>query len=80
MLLARQYRPRHTGETHREYVEDLSARGLDERARRVADIHERARYAGRVDRETADEAISLVDAMVRERTPAVGGIRRRFGG
>jgi transglutaminase-like putative cysteine protease len=75
-LLGRQYRPRRSGETQREYVAALADQDLDERARRVAEIHERAHYAGDVDRETADEAIALVDAMVRERTPVVGWVRR----
>jgi transglutaminase-like putative cysteine protease len=75
-LLAREYRKRRPGETHREYVEALAASDLDERARRVAEIHERAHYAGDVDRETADEAIALVDELVGERTPVIGWVRR----
>jgi hypothetical protein len=46
---------------------------------RVAEIHERARYAGSADRAAADEAVELVNAMVRERTPVLGAIRRRRG-
>lgn len=75
-LLAREFRPRDPGETHREYVDRLADRGLDDRAKRVFEIHERARYAGSVDTEAADEAVGLVNAMVKERTPLVGRIRR----
>ncbi|MEF8853088.1 MAG: transglutaminaseTgpA domain-containing protein [Haloarculaceae archaeon] len=60
-LLEQRYRPRRPGETPRQY---LAAIGADERARTVATIRERARYAGDVTREEADEAVSLVDDLV----------------
>jgi transglutaminase-like putative cysteine protease len=72
LLLSERYRPRDTGETRREYVDALEARGLDDRAARVFEIHERARHAGSVDRETADEAVRLVDGLVADRTPLPG--------
>jgi hypothetical protein len=37
---------------------------VDKRAAQVAAIRERARYAGQVTREEADEAVSLVDDIV----------------
>ena len=74
LLLAERYRPRRTGETRREYVDALEMRGLDDRAARVLEIHERARHAGSVDRETADETVRLVDALVADRTPLLGRI------
>jgi transglutaminase-like putative cysteine protease len=79
MILAKRYRERRPGETHRDYIADLSKRDLDDRAVRVAEIHERARYAGSADQAAADEAVELVNAMVRERTPVLGAIRRRRG-
>jgi len=60
-VLGERYRPREPGETTRQY---LAAIGADERARAVSDIRERARYAGSVSREEADEAISTVDEIV----------------
>ena len=60
-LLERRHRERHPGETVRAYLDAIDA---DERARRVATIRERARYAGTVDRAAADEAIDLVDELV----------------
>ena len=76
LLLAERYRPRETGETRRAYRDDLEDRGLDERAARVFAIHERARHAGTVDRETADEAVDLVDDLVGEQTTLLGRFRR----
>jgi len=64
-LLSRQYRERRPGETSRAY---LAAIGADERARRVGEINERARYAGQVSDDEAAEAISLVDELVAERS------------
>ncbi|PSQ15970.1 transglutaminase [Halobacteriales archaeon QS_8_69_26] len=78
LLLAREHRPRRPGETPREYVDTLSAFGIDPAVREVAEIHEQARYAGRADREDADEAIRLVDRLVRERTPVIGSVYRRL--
>ena len=56
-LLARAHRERRADETVREYLQAVRA---DERARRVAAIRERARYAGEVTPEMAAEARSLV--------------------
>jgi len=67
VLLAQQYRPRRPGETPRQYLDAVDA---DERARRVAHIHERAQYAGTVTREEADEAVGLVDELVPRRPTA----------
>ncbi|WP_123537995.1 transglutaminaseTgpA domain-containing protein [Halosimplex salinum] len=60
-LLAERHRPRRPEETPRQY---LAAIGADERATQVAYVRERARYAGQVTREEADEAVSLVDEIV----------------
>ncbi|WEL22068.1 transglutaminase domain-containing protein [Halorhabdus sp. BNX81] len=60
-LLERRHRKRHPGETVRHYLDAVDA---DERARRVATIRERARYADTVDRDAADEAVELVDELV----------------
>ncbi|PSQ26786.1 transglutaminase [Halobacteriales archaeon QS_9_67_15] len=60
-VLAERHRPRRPGETPRQYLASI---GADERAAQVATIRERARYAGRVTREEADEAVSLVDDIV----------------
>ncbi len=76
LLLGEEYRPRQPGETRREYVAYLESRNVDPRVSRVAEIHERARHAGDVDRETADEAVALVDEMVGERTPLLRRFRR----
>jgi hypothetical protein len=74
-LLAREYRPRRPGETPREYVETLSLAGLDDRAKRVARLRERARYGDGVSRDEADEAVAVVDELVAERTPVLGRLR-----
>ncbi|WP_458186897.1 transglutaminase TgpA family protein [Haladaptatus sp. NG-WS-4] len=63
--LAQRHRQRRPGETPREYIAALSHVGVDERARRVGTLYERARYAGEVTGEQADEAVSLVDDIVR---------------
>ncbi|WP_458206864.1 transglutaminase TgpA family protein [Haladaptatus sp. NG-SE-30] len=68
--LARKHRERRPGETPREYIAALSHVGVDERAQRVGTLYERARYAGEVTSEQADEAVSLVNDIVR-------GSRRR---
>ena len=60
-VLAERHRPRRPEETPRQY---LAAIGADERAAQVAAVRERAKYAGRVTREEADEAVDLVDDMV----------------
>ena len=65
LLLSRR-RPRRPGETPRQYVAAFGST-VDERARRVVELHERASYAGTtVSREEADEAIRCVDELVRE--------------
>jgi hypothetical protein len=76
LLLARRYRERRTGETPREYVDALAVSGLDKRARTVFETYERAKYAGSVDRERADEAVALVDEFVAESTPLLRRLRR----
>ncbi|MFC4439631.1 MULTISPECIES: transglutaminase TgpA family protein [Natrialbaceae] len=74
-LLAREYRPRRRAESSRQYLAALSAEeAVDPRAKRVAEAYERATYGGGVDREAADEAITTVDELARERLP----ILRRF--
>ncbi len=61
--LERRWRPRRPGETPRQYLGATD----DDRAARLAALYERARYADRVDRTAADEAVSLADAIVGER-------------
>ena len=70
-LLAAEYRQRRPGETPREYLSAID--GLDERARRVGELHERVRYAGRADEGIAEEAVSLVDDLVTERQDLLSG-------
>lgn len=65
--LSTRYREREPGETPREYLDDLAASGADARIRRVGEIHQRSRYAGRVTRSAADEARRLVEDVVRGR-------------
>jgi transglutaminase-like putative cysteine protease len=71
-LLERRYRPRRRDETPRQYLDSLSHRGLDERARDVLRTYELAHYRGSVSREQADRAVAQVSALVREGTPVVG--------
>lgn len=61
-LLQRNHRPRRSGETRMQYV--LAVGGED--AQRLAEIHERAVYAGDPSRELADEAIEIVDEQVQK--------------
>ena len=56
------YRSRHPDETVRQYLDAIDA---DKRVREVAEIRERARYAGQIDDEAADRAVSIVDDIVR---------------
>jgi transglutaminase-like putative cysteine protease len=63
--LSRKHRKRRSGETPREYITSLSHVGVDERSRRVGTLYEKARYAGEVTRDNADEAVSLVNDIVR---------------
>jgi hypothetical protein len=75
-LLEREYRPRRTGETPRTYLRSLSRVGLGDEAIRVGEAYERARYGDGVSRSEADEAVAVVDRLVRASTPVVG---RLFG-
>jgi transglutaminase-like putative cysteine protease len=61
-LLARERRPRRTGETSRRYLRSLG----DRDAMRVGELYEQALYAGRVDRASADEAVERVDDLVKK--------------
>ncbi|MEY7850132.1 transglutaminaseTgpA domain-containing protein [Natrarchaeobius sp. A-rgal3] len=77
-LLAREYRPRRADESAREYISALEARpggdvASDLQVRTVLECYERAVYGGGVDREDADEAIRIVDRLVRNRLPVIGG-------
>lgn len=71
------YRPRRPGETRRKYHRLFSMTHEDERADRLFEICERARYAGEVDRERADEAIELADAIVGDTVRLGGRLIRR---
>ncbi|WP_435180357.1 transglutaminase TgpA family protein [Halorussus sp. AFM4] len=71
-LLAREHRERRPGETPREYLASIGGADLDDRIERVGAIHERVRYAEDADRGLADEAVSLVDELVRERASLLG--------
>jgi hypothetical protein len=62
--LERRHRPRRPGETHRQYLDALGS-GADARVRRVFALYERCRYGGEVTRAEADEAVALVDEVVR---------------
>nr|WP_279587155.1 transglutaminase domain-containing protein [Halobacterium sp. R2-5] len=62
-VLERQYRERANGETVREFLADVRA---DDRARRVAALRERARYAGRADADDAAEAKRLARSLAGE--------------
>jgi transglutaminase-like putative cysteine protease len=73
-LLADEYRERESGETPREYLAALRSRyDVDDRAERVGTIYERVRYAGATDDGLADEAVSLVDELVRDQRGLLGG-------
>ena len=60
LLLERRHRPRRDGETVRQYLDAIDA---GPRARRVAELRERARYAGDVSKTAAEEAVSLVESI-----------------
>ena len=68
----REYRQREPGETPRQYVDGVVRRGLDERARAVADAYEQAHYGNGVPEETAADTVTTVDRLVRSRIPVVG--------
>ncbi|MCT9095461.1 DUF3488 and transglutaminase-like domain-containing protein [Haloarchaeobius sp. HME9146] len=76
LLLERKYRPRRAKESPRRYISRLSVSGLDARAERVGELHEKAVYGPGVSQAEADEAVELVDAIVRSQTPLL----RRFAG
>jgi transglutaminase-like putative cysteine protease len=57
------------GETAREFAARVGPDGDDQRARRLATLHERARYGGGVTAEEADEAVALADELVSDRPP-----------
>ena len=59
--------PRRPGETAREFAARVGGEGPDERARRLATLHERARYGGGVAAEEATEAVELADGLVADR-------------
>jgi hypothetical protein len=63
-VLSRQARPRADGETVRQYAEAVG----DHRARQVARLYERATYAGSISETEADEAVSLADTVVSNRS------------
>ncbi len=60
ILLERAYRPRRTGETVTEYIEDIDPPAA---ARRVVAIREQARYGEEVTVADADEAVARVDQL-----------------
>ncbi|WP_265109128.1 transglutaminase TgpA family protein [Halosolutus halophilus] len=74
-LLGHQYRPRRRSESRRQYLAALRTEhdDLDPRTARVVRTYERATYGEGVDRETADAAMGIVDDLVRDRLPALGG-------
>jgi len=63
-LLASRHRPRRDGETPRQYFTAVDA---DERAERVRELYERARYGGTATERDADEAVEVVDGVTRGR-------------
>jgi transglutaminase-like putative cysteine protease len=71
VVLERRHGPRLPGETRREYRRRLSG-AVDDDVHRAFDLYERARYAGDVDRGTADELVGLVDDVARRDLPLVG--------
>lgn len=62
-VLSRQARARADGETVRQYAEAVG----DRRARRAAQLYERATYAGTVTQAEADEAVALASSVVSSR-------------
>ena len=75
VFLAREYRPRRTGEPIREYLDAIDA---ERDARRVAEIREQARYGDEVSADLADEAVRLVDRL-QERHTSKTTQNSRFG-
>jgi transglutaminase-like putative cysteine protease len=71
--LGHRRRPREPSETARSYVRALDAdSAVDPRVYEVLDRYERARYAGGIDRETADTAIEHANALTRQQLPLIG--------
>jgi hypothetical protein len=60
LLLERRYRSRRDGETLRQYFDAIDP---EPRAKRVAELRERAQYGGDVSKAAADEAVSLVESI-----------------
>lgn len=60
--LEQRHRPRKTGETVRQYLEDI---GADARIQRLGYLHERAVYAGEVSADEADQAVAILREQVR---------------
>ncbi|SDJ24228.1 protein of unknown function [Halovenus aranensis] len=58
LVLESRHRPRRTGETVRQYLDDVYA---GEDARRVLELYEQARYADGVTRADADEALERLE-------------------
>jgi transglutaminase-like putative cysteine protease len=63
-LLEREYRPRRSGESRKQYVRAVG----DDQAQRIGEIYEQAMYAGRATESLADEAVNLVEQRVNERS------------
>lgn len=81
-LLSHQYRPRRRSESARAYLRSISEPAdtddrapIDPRTERVLDCYERALYGDGVSRADADDAISIVDDLARDRLPVIGRIR-----
>ena len=55
------HRPRRAGETPRQYLEAI---GAGTHAMELCDRYEQARYAGNIDRKSADTAVILADSVV----------------
>lgn len=63
-------RERENGETWHQYLASLADEApevVDQRVRRVVELHYRSRYGEEISRESADEAIDLVDEVVGSR-------------
>lgn len=65
-LLEHRFRKRRSGETIRAYLAAVGGDAVDDRVRRIVEIHERVHYAGAVSRSEADEAVRATDELVRE--------------
>lgn len=74
-MLSRQYRPRREEETPRQYLSVLDHGDVDDRARRLGRLYERARYSSDLSREDADEAIDLADQVIAAEGRLVEAVR-----